>query len=704
MKTYKFLLLCLLFAAGKGTSQTFDCGTSRLDSILEERDENYTMRKAAHEQMLLDSAAFYHTDSLLFRVTDAVMMRRLIPVVIHNIGGPMITSAFAQNIINAINDRYKNANAGGGVDTEITFCLARKDPNGNGTDGVTNHNEPAALGPFCNDNISDSTMKLIVSWDPTEYLNIWVCNLSDCQHKGWGSPPSMFYHAANPGNRFRDGVVCDFTWINAQTLTFKAVSLVHEIGHWLNLRHTYGDDNSVCGTSANDDGCSDTPWCTGYSMSNSFNNCAHPIQCQSYNTNNGTRQIENYMDNSDDGCKTMFTLEQKKRMQDCITFFRPTVDDAGADISSCVGVCVRNGRQDKNETGTDCGGPCPACPKCPKTISFKVNGYGNTSGNFVNVCDDGNLSINPWSYESSCISEFLSNGIVKCTEHEEPNGTNCIFKVLKQCHECTYQQLFISLQEVDENRNIIGPEFMHWANMPWGIGIIQTSFNLYDHLPPGASITPGKMYSVKLAVAYPWRYSSIFIKVYTPNITLNNKSITIDEFTDNIIYNNCTVNNNKTMAQNQIKVTGESKLQKGKFYINAFSCSQISSFKTASGGSPEQEASSFTAHDHLKQNSRIPDNPIQLESLGRRSSVKVFPNPASSFIEIDVSSEKACNLTFSILDAAAKTTLRSLHRVQKGNTACRVELSDVSNGLYTLIISDERGRIISTARFVVAKD
>src|SRR5207253_634101 len=83
-------------------------------------------------------------------------------------------------------------------------------------------------------------------------------------------------------------------------------SATHEIGHWLNLFHIWGDDNGSCNGS---DQVSDTP-----NQGNNNFGCPsfpHTDNCAS---GNGV-MFMNYMDYTDDDCMNMFTAGQKDRMQ-----------------------------------------------------------------------------------------------------------------------------------------------------------------------------------------------------------------------------------------------------------------------------------------------------------------------------------------------------------------------------------------------------
>ncbi|MGK0323535.1 MAG: hypothetical protein ACJAR4_001577 [Psychroserpens sp.] len=130
--------------------------------------------------------------------------------------------------------------------------------------------------------------------NPQEFLNIWVVN-------------NMPYHGGNilgyaqfPGGNWNtDGVVMDYRF-TGDTSYSTGRTATHEVGHWLNLRHIWGDGG--CGV---DDFVADTP------TSDRSN-----TGCPSYPTVHcGTNDMTmNFMDYSSDQCLNMFTEGQKARM------------------------------------------------------------------------------------------------------------------------------------------------------------------------------------------------------------------------------------------------------------------------------------------------------------------------------------------------------------------------------------------------------
>lgn len=133
---------------------------------------------------------------------------------------------------------------------------------------------------------------------PTTKLNIWVCNISG----------GILGYAQFPGgNSSTDGIVVDdnaFGNIGTVQAPYnKGRTATHEVGHWMNLRHIWGD--ATCGS----DLVSDTP-------SHNTANYGCPT-FPHYSTCSGSpvEMTMNYMDYTNDACMYMFTIEQKNRMR-----------------------------------------------------------------------------------------------------------------------------------------------------------------------------------------------------------------------------------------------------------------------------------------------------------------------------------------------------------------------------------------------------
>jgi hypothetical protein len=252
-----------------------------------------------------------------------------IPVVVHVIhdqsasviGGasnPNISVEQIESQIEVLNEDYRkkpgtpgfNTNPVG-VDTGIEFYLAEYDPDGRPTSGITRtrYTEKSGFNPFTDDVL----LSEIAYWPSDKYLNIWVCRLTN-SYLGIAQFPSVtdFDGLDNANEPFArtDGVIIDYRYFGRRTgaISSRVYNLgrttTHEVGHWLGLIHTWGDED--CGT----DYCNDTP---PTKEPNRSTLCTEKFSsCFGTTTRN---MIENYMDYSPDSCMNIFTRCQADRMR-----------------------------------------------------------------------------------------------------------------------------------------------------------------------------------------------------------------------------------------------------------------------------------------------------------------------------------------------------------------------------------------------------
>jgi len=234
-----------------------------------------------------------------------------IPVVVHVVYGrdqENISKSQINSQISALNHDFRTTNAdvsqvpeawkGLVVDSKIEFALASRDPDGKPTDGVTRtKTERKQFGT--GDDVKTKAGGGAPSWPSARYLNIWVCNL------GGG----LLGYAQFPGGPARtDGVVILHSAFgtkgSAQAPFDRGRTTTHEIGHWLNLRHIWGDTLDCSGG----DRCPDTPNANGPN----YGSPTFP----SVSCNNGPNgdMFMNYMDYVDDAAMFMFTAGQVTRM------------------------------------------------------------------------------------------------------------------------------------------------------------------------------------------------------------------------------------------------------------------------------------------------------------------------------------------------------------------------------------------------------
>jgi len=233
----------------------------------------------------------------------------LIPIVfhvVHNNGEENISDAQIHESILQLNEDFAALNPELSdvhpnftsfiADVGFEFKLAELDPTGEPTTGINRIQSDLTY------NGSDLALKQLIQWDPTMYLNIWVVYSSD----GGNGSAFAYYPADVEGSgSIYDGVVSSY-WAVGRTETavwshYKI--LTHEIGHWANLKHTWGDQSgnqSYQGCSF-DDGVDDTP--------NTIGNSGCDLESSSCDSQDN---VQNYMDYSN--CSNMFTNGQKTRM------------------------------------------------------------------------------------------------------------------------------------------------------------------------------------------------------------------------------------------------------------------------------------------------------------------------------------------------------------------------------------------------------
>ncbi len=238
-----------------------------------------------------------------------------IPMVVHvlyNKPAENITKAQVQSQIDVLNQDFRATNADAAnvpdpwkglvADSKIAFQLAKKDPAGKRTDGIVRvQTDRTSFGT--GDDVKRSGKGGSTAWPSTAYLNIWVCSL------GGG----LLGYAQFPGGpKATDGVVVLNSAVGTEGTAAapfdKGRTLTHEIGHWLNLRHIWGDTLDCSGG----DRVPDTPNCEGPN----FGEPTFPVITCSNGPNGG--MFMNYMDYVDDAAMFMFTAGQVSRMSACL--------------------------------------------------------------------------------------------------------------------------------------------------------------------------------------------------------------------------------------------------------------------------------------------------------------------------------------------------------------------------------------------------
>jgi PKD repeat protein len=316
------------------TAQTIRCYTDEMELIRQQADPN-AENAEVFEQWMTEQVQF---QQMALNVGGLYQ----IPVVVHIIHngealgvGRNISFAAVQSQIDVLNEDFRKLlgsngwnNNPVGADTEIEFCLAQRRPDGsafpNGEPGVNriNRNTVGWTAPPHTTNYINSTIKPYTfnnnvptatrGWNPDNYFNIWVCEISG-GILGYAQFPQTALGGMGCGaqSAATDGCVLTYNSVGKSSVTGFAGpynegrTATHEIGHWLGLRHIWGDGNCAV-----DDFCNDTPLAAAanYGCPVGTNSCTAAPDA-------GVDQIENYMDYTDDMCMNIFTYDQRMRMR-----------------------------------------------------------------------------------------------------------------------------------------------------------------------------------------------------------------------------------------------------------------------------------------------------------------------------------------------------------------------------------------------------
>ena len=359
----KILLLAIVIVLGLPAMAQRNCGTMDVlhqmikedPGIQEQMDEI-----EAHTRFFVDNQ----------KEVNGVITIPVVVHVIYNNSTENISDVQINSQIAVLNDDFRRLNAdavntpndfiGVAADVQIEFCLASVDPQGNATNGITRTSTSVSVFGL-NDGMKFSSSGGVDAWPAGSYLNIWVCDITQ-GYLGYAQFPG--------GPASTDGVVIDYQYFGTTgtaTVPFNlGRTATHEVGHWLNLRHIWGDGG--CNV---DDFVGDTPEAGGPNYTSTPCTYPGPNSCRPKGKNQGNDlpdMFQNYMDYSDDACMNLFTLGQTARM-------RALFDAGGARVSLLNSNGCGNGGgnpptptcfdgiQNGNETGVDCGGPdCLPCP------------------------------------------------------------------------------------------------------------------------------------------------------------------------------------------------------------------------------------------------------------------------------------------------------------------------------------------------------
>ncbi|MFD0963446.1 GEVED domain-containing protein [Pseudofulvibacter geojedonensis] len=690
--------------------------------ILQQNSKQYTNEQ--FEEWLAPHVAKIKADREAGRAQMAVYN---IPVVIHIIhnGDPVNTpgNATSENIsdaqaasqINVMNQDYRklagSPGDGPGVDVEINFCLAQQDANGNPTNGIIHHNitpysntaTPAVVDDW-ETRADVETMKTNTQWDPTKYINFWSIKPGGAPLNAGGLQGLLGYAqfpdntpglgGLNPsgGAANTDGVVAGFSAFgtnaeNDGSFILNATynlgrTMTHEVGHWLGLRHVWGDgDCSV------DDFCADTP------NSGAPNyNCTTNDSCTGA-ANPGNDPIENYMDYTNDACMDRFTQDQKDRMQaimaqsprrmelnssigcqapTAVTFTlvpSPTSQsNCGSDsVDYTVNMTALNGF---NETTTFSASGLPggaAAAFSPTTL----NGTGSTTMTIsgLNSATDGNYTI---TITGTSTSE-TKNTTVSLTV-----GTgNCAVSATVPYKTAITRVTFNTIDRASSTPDGIGADDQTDGYSDITQTVVSTTVNRESSYNLSVNVDADGEYRTQTKVWIDWNQNCVFDA--SEEYDLGNANVTAAANFDI-----ATVNSPLSVTVPANAVLGNTIMRVATIYSQP---AAPYNYPTACGVQTDGEVEDY----------RIVVDPSLSIAQSDFATFVVTPNPSNGFINLTVSTSDS--VKYSIFDIRGR---KISERVLQNNSAVfnqDVNLGDLSSGMY--IFTVESGAKKATQKIVI---
>jgi hypothetical protein len=575
-----------------------------------------------------------------------------IPVVVHvvyNTSAQNVSDAQIQSQINILNQDFRKLNSDWTVtpsvfqglvaDCEINFCMAQRDPNGNATNGIV-RKQTTVTSFSTNDAVKKSAQGGDDAWPSGSYLNLWVCNLSG----------GVLGYAQFPGGpAATDGVVITYTGFgNTGTAAApfnKGRTATHEVGHWLNLYHIWGDDGTSCtGT----DNCGDTP----NQADENYGCPAFPaVSCS--NGPNGD-MFMNYMDYTDDACMFMFTAGQKARMQALFA-----AGGLRASLATSLGCTAPSGG------GTTCGTPSSLTATGITTTGATLGWSAVSGATSYNVQYKTNAATT-WLTTTSTTNSKALTGLTA--------GTVYNFKVQAVCSTTGAYSAAVNFTTTSVTPAC--SDTYESNNSQSAAKTIAVNTNITALLSTSSDIdwfkfsntTAQKNIRITLS-NLPADYD---VRLYRSNGTLLYTSQNGSTTSETIKYNNATV------GTYYIRVYG---------YNGAFSATSCYTLNASiSSTAFREEETEANVIDPAKQ------------ELG----FVMYPNPSNGIVNLQLNvNELQERVSVKVFDMTGNLIRNVEYTDMQGSTNVSLDMSDVANGIYNVVVAG--GSATEVKRLILTK-
>lgn len=646
-----------------------------------------------------------------------------IPVVVHvvwNTAGENISDNQVLSQIQVLNEDFGRTNPdavntpaafqGVAANTDIQYCMATVDPNGNPTTGIERRQTTVTQFSM-NDAVKFYSQGGLDAWNVTQYLNLWVCDLSTGL-LGYGEFPT-----GTASNTF--GLVMDYLCFGSNYTSYgsgfsftpgfdRGRTSTHEIGHCFDLYHIWGDDNGSCSGS---DLCADTP-----NQADETYGCPSFPQVSCSNGPNGD-MFQNYMDYSDDICMNLFTLNQKARM---LAILNSTPYNALQTSTGCQAA----------PAGTDAGISAiisPGTSLCNTTFvpQVTIRNYGTTplTSATINYRIDAG-PVQTYSWTGNLATNATAN--VTLTSMSTTAGTHTFTAYTTNPNSTTDANAGNDQSQRTFTISSIG------QNLPYTEGFESTTFpptgvtiNNPDGLTTWQRTTTADFSGTASAYMDNFDYNADgeVDEIVLPAFNLN--SVTNPVLTFELayrLYTNPTSNPNYSDTL-RVWISTDCGLTWNEVYAKsgttlttvtpAYSTTEFVPSSTAQWRletislAPYQSATNaiikFRHATQYENNLYLDDinimNSTDVPGLTLHSEVNLFPNPSTGQVNVDVNMMQRDNLTINVTNSLGQT----VSTVSENNTSggrYLIDLSNEPNGVY--FIEVQTGTEVVTRRIVIS--
>jgi PKD repeat protein len=687
------LVLCGAFLALTSFSQK--CFT---DQMLEERfQENPNLRDEAYRFMT--NLAETENERVINRAEPLI-----IPIVfhvLHDNGNGNISEAQLNDAVRVLNLDLRRQNADTtdtralfepfAADISVEFRLAKLDPNGFCTNGITRHNK-GSFSYDARDGVKRNSTGGVNAWPVNKYFNIWVVNsIQGSGGEGITLGYAQFPYPGFGGINATYGIVARQDYLGTiGTSNDDGRMLTHEVGHCLGLFHTFqGGCSSNC--SAGGDYICDTPPSSESTFGCNFNqnSCVDPSS-DPYPGEN-VDQIENYM--SYDNCTNMFSEGQKVRMRDVLT------NGAGQTP------IMLNLTSASNHEATGV-----FIPDAPCQVIFTASTYYTCVNTPVNFNDFSFAKISNWAWSFPGGSPATSNEKNPTVTYEQP-GSYSVMLTIGDSVNNSVDSTYLNLITITENDILSGPysegfeSATNITNLNWypvNVDNDNTSWSITSNAGKDSqrslylnNYVNDNYGSVDYLLSDPYDLSSLpdaifkFDQCYAMTVNNNADVFKIE------VSNDCG-DSWTTIRENSGFSIGASVIEPNFSYVppnnkwRSFFSVIPNEFLTT-GVKFKITFVNGNGNNFYLDNINITST-VGISTLDLASAIHVYPNPINDEATINIKAQKSNTVSIVLTDLLGKQALTiNNESITTGDNSIKLNIDGISSGVYLLKVAFESG-------------